>query len=274
MNHKNVQSRKALTLIEVVVVLMLAGMIILAVMGIYNRVRASAVVILDRLEQNRLQMEILQKIAEDIDRLAAPGFDATINFSNKLDNGLRSAQLILENSYYNRSDQKSIYERIIWQTNYDVDTDSLMLYRLHEGLNVEDKVLEKNPESSSSAGLFIPVVSGVTYFEFKAQQGEQVLSAWQGEALPKAVRASLSFEPLRELEDGSVGVPEEAITFRTIAIDRTRMIPYQFIKKDFELPEDDPNALSDDPKDISEMTGADGMDEPFDDEPIEEDDET
>ncbi|MHC4962222.1 MAG: hypothetical protein ACYTGA_08885, partial [Planctomycetota bacterium] len=51
----------------------------------------------------------------------------------------------------------------------------------------------------------------------------------------------------QELDDGSIGVPEEEITFRTVAIDRTRLIPYQFIKKKFDLPEEeDPNDISED----------------------------
>jgi type II secretory pathway pseudopilin PulG len=279
MSIKKRQFRGALTLVEVVVVLMLAGVIILAVLGIYNRVRASAVVILDRLEQNRLQTEVLQKIAEDIDRLAAPGFDAIINFQNKVDNGFRSAQLILESSYYNNRDQKTTYERIIWQTSFDPLIESMILYRMHEGLNVEDKVLEKNPEMSPGSGLYIPVADGVTYFELKAQQGEQVLGAWNSETLPKGVRVGLSFEPLRELYDGSIGVPEEDVTFRTIAVDRTRLIPYQFIKKDFDLPEEDPNDISEDPNDILDLTDDAGMDEPaddalMDDEPIKENDES
>jgi type II secretory pathway pseudopilin PulG len=96
MNGFKRKSESAFTLIETIVVLMLAALVLMAVLGIYNRVRASAVTIVDRLEQNRLQTEILQKIAEDIDRLAAPGFDATINFQNKLNNGYHSARLILE----------------------------------------------------------------------------------------------------------------------------------------------------------------------------------
>lgn len=250
-----------LTLIETLVVLMLAGLILLAVLGIYNRVRASAVVIMDRLQQDRLQTEILQKIAEDIDCLAAPGFEATIKFQNKLDAGFRSARLILESSYYNKKNQKSTYEKITWQSSYDPLNDSLILYRMHEGLNVEDKVLEKDPESSSSAGLFIPVAVGLTYFEVKARQGETVLGAWNSNALPKGVQVGLSFEPLGKLSDGSVGVPEEAVFFRTIAIDRTREIPYQFVKKTFDLPEEDPNDLLDDPNDLSDDPNA--MPEPF-----------
>jgi prepilin-type N-terminal cleavage/methylation domain-containing protein len=238
------QNKNAFTLIETLIVLMLAALIVTAVMGIYQQVRGGAVVILERMEQNRLVTEILQKMAEDIDRLAAPGFDAVIKFPNsKLDNGYRSAQLTLENSYYGNNDQKQIYEQVVWQTSYDPLEDTLILYRMHDGLNVEDKVLETDAESSPSAGLFIPVSAGVTFFEIQVQQGEDVLGAWQAETLPKAVRVGLSFAPLQELPDGSIGVPEEAIVFRTIAIDRTRAIPYEFVKKKFDLPEEDPNDI-------------------------------
>jgi hypothetical protein len=41
-----------------------------------------------------------------------------------------------------------------------------------------------------------------------------------------------------------VGVAEEDIFFRTVAVDRTRLIPYQFVKKNFELPDgEDPNEV-------------------------------
>ncbi|OQY04280.1 MAG: hypothetical protein B6I25_07170 [Planctomycetales bacterium 4572_13] len=248
MNHHNEKFKSAFTLVETIVVLMLASLILVAVLGVYGRMRANAVTILDRLQQNRLQAEILQKIAEDIDRLAAPGFEATINFQNKLDNGYRSAQLVLLNSYYGNDDKgknnkKETYEKIEWRSSYDPQHDTLKLYRMHGGLNVEDKVLGTDSDQPP----YIPVAAGVTHFELKAQQGENILGAWTSETLPKAVRIGISFAPLQELDDGSIGVPEEEISFRTVAIDRTRLIPYQFIKKKFELPdEEDPNELSDD----------------------------
>ena len=242
MNRHKVQFASAFTLVETIVVLMLASLILVAVLGVYGRMRANAGTILDRLQQNRLQAEILQKIAEDIDRLAAPGFEATINFQNKLDNGYRSAQLILENSYYGNNDKKDIYEKIEWRTSYDSQYGTLKLYRMHDGLNVEDKVLGADPDEPK----YIPVAAGVTHFELKAQQGETVLGAWASATLPKAVRIGVSFALPQELDDGSIGVPEEEISFRTVAIDRTRLIPYQFIKKKFDLPEEeDPNDLSD-----------------------------
>ncbi|HRV20240.1 MAG TPA: type II secretion system protein [Anaerohalosphaeraceae bacterium] len=236
--------QNAFTLVETLIVLMLAALIVTAVLGIYQQVRGAAVAILERMEKNRLQTEILQKIAEDIDRLAAPGFDAAIRFRSKLDNGFRSSQLVLENSYYGSTNQKQTYERIIWQTSYDPQGKTLILYRMHDGLNVEDKVLEKDAASSPSAQMFIPVAAGVTYFDIQAQQGENILGVWLSDTLPKAVRVGISFAPLQQLADGSIGVPEENILYRTVAVDRTRVIPYEFVRKKLELPmEQDPNEL-------------------------------
>jgi type II secretory pathway pseudopilin PulG len=235
----------AFTLVETIVVLMLASLILVAVLGVYGRVRANAETISNRLQDNRLQAEILQKIAEDIDRLAAPGFEAVINFQNKLDSDYRSGQLILENSYYGNNDKKDIYEKIEWRTTYDSQYGTLKLYRMHDGLNVEDKVLDVDPDEPKYIQ-YIPVAEGVTHFELKAQQGETVLGSWASDTLPKAVRIGISFALPQELDDGSIGVPEEEITFRTVAIDRTRLIPYQFIKKKFDLPdEEDPNDVPD-----------------------------
>ncbi|MBL7215016.1 MAG: type II secretion system protein [Phycisphaerae bacterium] len=246
-NH--ITSRFGFTLIEMLVVLTMAAMILTATLMIYQRVRGSAAILVGHMEQSQLEHEILQKIAEDIDRLAAPGFEATIKFRNKLDNGYYSGQLVLENSYYGSGDKKQTFEQIVWQTWYSPEDDVLYLYRMHDGLNVEDKVLEKNPEDSPSAGLYIPVARGVTFFELRVQQGENILSAWTADKLPKAVRVGISFTPLQELPDDKVGVPEEAKTYRTIAIDRTRMIPYQFIKRDLDLDvldeeAEDPNSVS------------------------------
>jgi type II secretory pathway pseudopilin PulG len=244
------QSCFAYTLVETVVVLMMSALILTATLTIYQRIRKSAVLLAGHMEQSQLENEILQRIAEDIDRLAAPGFEATIKFRNKLDNGYYSGQLVLENSYYGTGDRKQVFEQVIWQTWYSPADDYLYLYRMHDGLNVEDKVLEKSPEESPSAGLYIPVVRGVTFFEFRAQQGENVLSAWTSDKLPQAVRVGLSFAPLQELADGSIGVPEEAKVYRTIAVDRTRLIPYQFVKKDLDLDilkeemDEDPNSRS------------------------------
>lgn len=236
MNRHKRQSglrRSAFTLIETLTVLALSAMLLTAVLQMYHQVRGSVSRMTRHLDENRLVREILQKMAEDIDRLAAPGFDATMQFRNKYDNGYNAAQLTLESKYYGKGNppRAEVYDRIVWQTNYDPYTQTLILYRMHEGLNVEDKLLESSAEESTSTGLYIPITDGLTHFEIRSQQGENFAQSWTSETLPNAVRIGLSFAPLEELPSGRLGVPEEFISYRTVAVDRTRYIPYQFVRR-------------------------------------------
>ena len=225
--------RAAFTLVETLTVLALTALLLTAVLQMYHQARRSVSQLGGRLEENRLAREILQKIAEDIDRLAAPGFDATLRFRNKYDNGCNSAQLTLENKFYAKGNppKAEIYDRIVWQTVYDSFTQTLILYRMHDGLNLEDKVIESGSDVSPSAGLYIPITDGLTHFELQSQQGENMAAAWMSDALPTAVRIGVSFAPMEELPNGRVGVPEEKVLYRTVAIDRTRFIPYFFVRR-------------------------------------------
>ena len=254
------------TLVETLVVVMIGAMVITATMMVYQRVRAASVVIVERMSEYRLSSEILQKIAEDIDRMAAPGFEATVKFQNRQVRGSEmmysSAQLILNNSYYGNGDKKQTYEEIIWRTVYDPAEDTMILYRKHSGLNGEDPLFDlANAENVSDATRdesrerFIPIAAGVTFFDLAVQQGEQVLNTWTSETLPKAVRIGLSFAGPQELEDGSFNVADEDIMYRTVAVDRTRMIPYEFQKVELDLGvlDDEP----DDPNDVSFDSGTD-----------------
>lgn len=238
--------------------LLLTAMLLTAVLQMYYHVRRGINQITSRLDDNRLAQEVLQKIAEDLDRLAAPGFDATIQFSNKYDNGFNAAQLTLENKYYGKGTppKAEIYDRVVWQTMYDPFSGTMILYRMHDGLNIEDKVIETGSDVSPSAGLYIPVTDGVTHFELQSQQGETFNTSWALKTLPTAVRVGISFSPPQQLSDGRVAVPEEKILYRTVAIDRTRFIPYQFVKR--QLDEYDPNDLdkSSDPNSLEANAAA------------------
>lgn len=258
MNTQRLQSvfrRTAFTLIETLTVLALTAILLTAVLQMYHQVRRSASQLAGHLDENRLAREILQKIGEDLDRLAAPGFDATIQFRNKYDNGYNSAQLTLQNKYYGKGTppKAEVYDQIVWQTTYDPFLQTMTLYRMHDGLNVEDKVIESGSDVSPSAGLFIPVADGLTHFELGSVQGENLTTSWTSETLPTSVQIGVSFSPLEELEDGRIGVPEEKIIYRTVAVDRTRFIPYQFIKRKLDtsaLEESDPNST--DPNDTTQ----------------------
>ncbi|HRU15930.1 MAG TPA: prepilin-type N-terminal cleavage/methylation domain-containing protein [Anaerohalosphaeraceae bacterium] len=250
-SHKQSVQANGFSLVEMMVVVSLAAMILISALGVYQRLRSDAAVIMNKLDETRMANEVLQRIAEDIDRIAAPGFDAAVQVRNKIDNGFASAQLTLESKYFGgqaQNPQPRIYERVIWQTAYDMDEGGLILYRMHGGLNVEDKVLEEN-KSVEERALFIPTAAGLTFFKVEACNNQKFLSSWTQTELPKGLRIGVSFAPMVEDLDGRWAVPEEKIIWRTVAIDRVRTIAYRFQPKvmdvnDFmpiESPVEEPN---------------------------------
>lgn len=225
------RSRHGFSLVEMLVVVALAAMILIGTLGVYQRLRTDAAALTGKLNEHRLADEVLQRIAEDIDRIAAPGFDASVQVRNKLDNGLASAQLTLESKYYSgQPPQPRTYEQVIWQTAYDMEEGGLILYRMHAGLNAEDKILEET-KTATEQSLFVPTASGLTYFKVEALDNEQAVPLWLKPELPKGLRVSLSFAPLEEGLDGRWSVPEDKIVQRTIAIDRVRTLAYRFRPK-------------------------------------------
>jgi prepilin-type N-terminal cleavage/methylation domain-containing protein len=261
--------RVGFTLIETLTVLAITAVLLTAVLQMYHHVRRGVSRLAGHLDENRLAREVLQKIAEDIDRLAAPGFDAKMELRNKYDNGHNAAQLILENNYYGKGTPPTaeVYERIVWQTSWDPFSQALTLYRMHEGVNREDKVLGGGSDAGDQGGLFVPVTDGVTHFEMAAVQGEQWAPTWATETLPTAVRIGLSFSPLEQLPEGRLGVPEEKVFYRTVAVDRTRFIPYQFVARTLDAEPLD----ADDPNDVD--AEAIDAEEEFDDADDDEDDD-
>jgi prepilin-type N-terminal cleavage/methylation domain-containing protein len=230
--------RRGFSLIEILTVLTLSAMILTAVILIYNRVRNSAVAITARLNKQGLPDELLQKIAEDIDRLAAPGFDASISIRNKEDSGYNSAQLVIENRYYGSGQPPvaNIYERVVWQSSYDPFLGQMILYRSHSGLNLEDKLVDNVRSGEDKPELFVPVCSGLTYFGIFALTGNETETqepapSWQKQAMPNGILLGLSLEPMTQLEDGSFVLPEGSTVYRAVAVDRTRSIPYKFTAK-------------------------------------------
>lgn len=200
---------------------------------IYSRVRGNAAMIVARLDHEAVPGEILQKIAEDIDRMAAPGFDATISIQNKMDTGYNSARMIIENRYYGngKPPKANIYERVVWQSMYDPMLDQMILYRSHGGLNLEDAVVDNlltDRQKKDRLDKFVPISQGLTFFGVYAVSGdEEPIPQWQKQAMPNGVLVKLSMRPMVQMEDGSFELPEENIISRAIAVDRTRPIAYK-----------------------------------------------
>jgi hypothetical protein len=231
-------------------------MLVIATISIYTRTRTSAEKINSRLDKNTLATEILQRIAEDLDRLATPGFDTTITITNKFDEGYNVSQLVIEKKFYGieiRARAKT-FEKVIWQTNYDSYEDALILYRAHSGVNLEDRTIDADESSETSLlayqkrkeVLFVPLASGITFFKIQGMSGGKLVNRWKSSALPKAIVVTLSFAAPFETVSGELEVEEEQKITRTIAVDRTRKIKYKFVRKEFDSEDfepEDPNAI-------------------------------
>jgi prepilin-type N-terminal cleavage/methylation domain-containing protein len=262
-NFNIFQYRSGFSLAEVLASLTIGAMILAAVLGIYSRAEHSASAITNRLSNYRLPNEILQRIAEDLDSVISSGSDTQITIENAFEHGFLTARLTIKKTINDEKNIEQTYEEIIWQSSYDYEslTDGLVLYRCHSGLTQEDKMLNSSKEDWERE-LFVPICSGVTIFKINAIQGEQLLDKWN-EALPTGIKITLSFAEPIEKADGSLDVPDEEKTIRTIAIDRTRKIAFEIAvvtpqeQKDestLEEPTDDEKTL----KDNNEQTQSDG----------------
>jgi hypothetical protein len=234
------QETGGFSLIETVTVLAITAMIMIATMSVYSTVRRNVAAIDGNLDQGELPREILQRIAEDLDRLARPGFDTSVIVRNKLKNGYNISQLIIENRFFGDAapNKPQLAERITWQSDFDPYTSTLILYRAHSGIRLED-------------GLIVPLATGITHFELLIPSGEMLVRDWGQPDLPKAIRVLLSFGAPVQTETGDWIIPEQDLFVRTIAINRTRPYIYQFVKKDFDLSELD----SADPNEVAPDTG-------------------
>lgn len=238
------QFRPAFSLVETITVLVITAMILISVMGIYSRIRDAAAKVNQKLDVDELPMEILQRIAEDVDRLAAPGFDTTIRILNKIQKGYNICQFTIQNSIYDKNNKPQIFEKIVWQTYNDPDEEGLSLYRLHDGLNLEGNVdFDLQDFALQNENLFIRLCTGINYFKVQVPITDKLIDNWTSKKIPKAITVTLSFAEPFENISGELEIYEEDLIIRTIAVDRTRMIQYKFVPKDFS--EYDPNNIDD-----------------------------
>lgn len=269
-NLKKILKRKRYgftSLAEVIAALVIASMLAVIVINIYARVNNSANSLERFLEKDDKANSVLQRIAEDIDNLATPGTDAILTLENKFSNGFNICRLSITSRIYDKSGDPQVFERVVWQSSYDEFADSITIYRSHSGMTLEDKVLadfETMLDAWQGRELFVPVVSGVSFFKIDVPKYEttqftgleveseeiaypediEAVDVWNDEAkLPQAVRLSISFGEVVELPTGGFDVYPEDKIWRTVAIDRVRKIQYRFFKVDYDL--DDINDVND-----------------------------
>jgi len=236
-DYRTISPKKGFSLAEVIITIVIAAMIMVAVLMIYDNVRNRAESINQKLGEYILPNEILHRIAEDIDRIVAPGSDAQITINNKYENGFSTGQLIIISRIYDNQNRPQIFEKVVWQSNYDPDMNRLMLYRSHSGITEEDKFLSQQEAQwrERKMELFVPLCTGVSFFRIEAIKGQNVNDKWSGNSLPGAVVATISFGQPIESPLGGFTVAETEMISRTIAIDRTRKMKFTFVKENVEL---------------------------------------
>jgi type II secretory pathway component PulJ len=231
--------RLGFTLAEVIATLVIAAMIMIAAIGIYTGIRQTEAAINRRLESGFLTTEILQRVAEDIDRLAMPGSDVTMSIRNKTeDGGYKSAQMIVESKIYDKDNKPQTFEKIIWQSRGDQDANGLVIYRAHGGYTLEDKMLDADGQKEKyEREKFIPICSGATLFSIEAVIDDNTVQTWESRDLPQGIKISISFTKPQQDVMGNLVIPQEAVKTRTITINRFRQLVYQFIYRDFDINE-------------------------------------
>jgi len=220
-------ARAGFSLAEIITSLIIGSMVLVAVLVVYNRAERSAAAVTRKLDGSRLLSEVMQRIAEDLDGIIASGTDTKIIIENKFENGFPTAKLTITRTIFDSKNQEQIFENIVWQTNYDFESnvDGLVLYRSQSGIAMEDKVLDEN-KSDWERGLFVPICAGITFFRMQVPWGETYLDRWTSTSLPPGIEVTISSaEPFKTV-GGTLDVPEEGKVIRTIAVDRTRKIKF------------------------------------------------
>ncbi len=224
----------------------------------YLTVRRAEAGINAGIEKNALAPEVLQRIAEDIDRMVVSDTDVEMAFENKFEGGYNKARLIIQNRLFDKENKPVVFEKIEWVAALSdrPDVNGLILYRSRSGFSLEDKILDVEKQQYE-LDRYVPICGGLTQFKIEALENEQVKNAWSGTKMPPAVRISISFAEPVEMTDGSFGILPEQVFQRTIAVDRSREISFIFVRTDFadlaaDMPEDsndvsDANAPSGEP---------------------------
>ena len=217
------------SLAEMLAALIIGAMVLVAMLGIYSRAERSADSLSRRFDNTRLPGEILQRIAEDLDRMISAGSNAKITVENKFEGGLPSARLTIQKTMIDKENQEQVFEEIVWQANAEMDSNSLVLYRSHSGLTSEDKLLDKKRNDWEKGYPFVPICSGVTFFKVRVKQGENLQDNWASGSLPAGIVVDISFAEPYSTVTGTMDVPDTEKITRTIAIDRTRKIRFEIV---------------------------------------------
>ena len=226
------------SLAEVLAALTIGTLVLVAVLSIYSAAENSAAAVTRNLDNNRRPAEVLQRIAEDLDRMIMSGPITEFRINNKLDSGYQIAQLSFKKTITDSRGRPQVFEEVTWQAKYFYDVNSVVLYRSHAGMVLEDKLLDEGKENWERE-LFVPICEGLTFFKIEVLQGENVLDTWmKPTSVPDGVIVTLSFAPPFKNLSGTLDVLDTQKVTRTIATNRTKKHRFVIEKKKSEEEEE------------------------------------
>jgi hypothetical protein len=210
-----------------IVTVIIGALVLTAILGIYGRANQAANAVLAKVESPSLASEVLQLITEDLGRTLGAD-DVTLQVRNGFDNGFHRAELVLRRTFHDGENKEQTLEEIIWRAAYEHggETPGLVLYRSHDGVAQEDKLLDDNRDTWERNYPFVPVCRGVSFFQIQACKGEDLVDQWATPALPPGIRVTLSFAEPYETVRGTWDVLDDEKISRTIAVDVMRKIKF------------------------------------------------
>jgi hypothetical protein len=137
---------------EMLAALVIGAMVLTAILTIYSRASQSAEAVLNKIEHPALATEVLQCLADDLERIMGSGQDTTIQIKNGSDNGIATAELVIRRTMRDAKSEEKTFEEITWRAGFDYEGSSLglVIYRAHEGVNLEDSASRSLRATDSS----------------------------------------------------------------------------------------------------------------------------
>jgi hypothetical protein len=134
--------------------------------------------------------------------------------------------LTIQQTIYDKDNKQLTFEEIVWQSNYDIDANSLTLYRSHSGIALEDKLLDEKRADWEKEYPFVPICTGLTLFKIQVPTSDIPQDTWTKSSLPPGIIVTISFAEPYETIIGTLDVPDSEKISRTIVINRTRKIKF------------------------------------------------
>jgi hypothetical protein len=233
---------KAFSLAELLTALIIVSILVIAMTTIYQASMSAVLAIDEKLDEGFGSTDVLHRMLDDISTVSSLDTETSLTLESKVVDGVAVYRLEVVSNIYDNAGKEVLYKKVIWQSDYDYMTGTISLYRCMGGLDIEDPILNTQARNNPDSDIFVPVVSGLTYFTIQVpqetntsqEQYEDYLDVWDKEDMPGAILVELSFAEPVEYVTGEVEVPVEDRITRRISVNRSKDYKFRFIPKDLE----------------------------------------